>query len=263
MASLIRQTDMITEAHAPWLTVGRRIGIAGLASLTGGVLVLGFGGRLAMRLSGAMAILIDPSTRLELTGDGFRIGVITIDGSLGFVLFGGVFGAVIAAAYWALIEPHLTRRRPFLLAGAAAAAIGGNQFVRTDNVDFVILRPIAMNVLLYPVLSAMAGISIVAIHRRLEQRAFTTTVAGSAVLTAFGMVGALILLALLATAGGDEPWLAIELLALAGVTVPIWVAETRRRDAPGWAVQAAPMAAAAVIAVEWVRLLATAWDTLA
>ncbi len=102
---------MTAEAPlAAGFAVGRRIGIAGLAALLGGVLVLGAGGRLAMRLSGAMAIINDPGTRLRLTGDGFRIGVITIDGSLGLVIFGGVFGSLIAAGYWALLKPHLPGR---------------------------------------------------------------------------------------------------------------------------------------------------------
>lgn len=75
------------------------MGIAGLAALIGGVLVLGVGGRLAMRLSGAMALPADPDTRFMLTGDGFQVGRITLDGTLGLVIFGGIFGSIVAAAY--------------------------------------------------------------------------------------------------------------------------------------------------------------------
>ncbi len=260
---LVRLTKVTTEAPlAPAFHVGRRIGIAGLASLIGGVLVLGVGGRLAMRLSGAMAILNDPSTRLRLTGDGFRIGVISIDGSLSLVIFGGVFGSIIAAGYWALFKSHLTRRRGLLYAGAAAAAIGGNQFVKAENIDFVILHPIAMNVVMYPMLSALAGVAIVVIDRRLEQSAWTLTVAGTTVLAAFGLIGASVLFALVLVAAEDEPWLAFELLVLAFVTAPLWLAEMRTRTVPNWVTRSSQVAVAGVIAIEWVRLLSTTREIL-
>ncbi len=255
---------MTAEAPlAAGFAVGRRIGIAGLAALLGGVLVLGAGGRLAMRLSGAMAIIEDPGTRLRLTGDGFRIGVITIDGSLGLVIFGGVFGSLIAAGYWALLKPHLPGRLGLLWAGVAAAAIGGNAFVKADNIDFVILRPIVMNVVLYPALSALAGVAIVAIDRRFERRAFASGVTGATVLTAFGMMGAGLLFTLIVVAAGDEPWMSGELLVLGGLTAPIWLAETRRRSAPDWIVRGAPIVAVAVVVIEWIRLLRTSWEILA
>ncbi len=255
---------MTAEAPlAPGFAVGRRIGIAGLASLIGGVLVLGGGGRLAMRLSGAMAIVNDPGVRMRLTGDGFRIGLITIDGSLGLLIFGGIFGSLIAAGYWALLKPHLPRRRGLLIAGLAAAAIGGNAFVKADNVDFVILRPVAMNVALYPFLSGLAGIAIVAIDRKLERRPMTSSVTGATVLTALGLIGAGLLLTLVVVAAQDEPWMSIELILLGGFTAPIWLAEMRGRSAPGWIVRSAPLVAFGVVAVEWIRLGRTAWQILA
>ena len=217
---------------------------------------------MAMRLSGALAILDDPSTRLRLTGDGFRIGVISIDGSLGLVIFGGVFGSIIAAGYWALFKSHLPRRRRLLYAGVAAAAIGGNQFVKAENIDFVILHPIAMNVVMYPMLSALAGVAIVVIDRRLERNAWTLTVAGTTVLAAFGLIGASVLFALVLVAAEDEPWLAFELLVLASVTAPLWLAEMRTREVPNWVTRSAQVAVAGVIAIEWVRLLSTTREIL-
>ena len=246
----------------PWLSVGRKIGIAGLAALIGGVLVLGVGGRLAMRLSGAMATLNDPGIRFALTGDGFRVGVITLEDSLGLVVFGGIFGSLIAAGYWALLKQHLPARRNLLYAGLAAAAIGGNNFVKPDNVDFVILQPIALNVVLYPVLSALAGLAIVAIDHKLERGGFATGTTGATVLTALGLLGSGLLLTLIVVAIPDEPFMAAELLALGVVTIPFWAAEIPVRPAPSWIVRTAPLVAVGVIVVEWLRLATSAVEIL-
>ncbi len=257
---LVRLNDMITS-HAgvsQGLSVGRRIGIAGLAALLGGVLVLGIGGRLAMRLSGAMAITNDANTRFMLTGDGFRIGHISLDGSLGLVLFGGVFGSIIAGGYWALLKDHLPRKRRLLLAGVAAAAVGGNAFVRTDNIDFVILQPVIMNVVLYPVLCAIAGVTIVALDHKIEGLARTSTILSSALLTAFGMVGAAMVGTLMIVSVLDDPWPALELAALSAVTVPLWVREIMGREPVVWLTRSAGFVAGAVILAEWMRLVRTA-----
>ncbi len=256
---LVRLNGM-TTSHAGvsrGLSVGRRIGIAGLAALIGGVLVLGIGGRLAMRLSGAMAIINDSNTRLMLTGDGFQIGHISLDGSLGFVLFGGVFGSIIAGGYWALLKDHLPQKRRFLLAGVAAAAIGGNAFVRADNIDFVILRPVIMNVVLYPVLSAVAGVTIVALDHKIERIERTSTILSSALLTSFGMAGAAIVGTLMIVSVLDDPWLTLELAALSAFTVPLWVRRIMGHQPAVWPTRSAAFVAGGVILAEWMRLLRT------
>lgn len=238
-------------------TVGRRVGIAGLAALIGGVLVLGFGGRLAMRLSGAMALASDPATRLMLTGDGFQVGRITVDGTLGFVIFGGVFGSIVAAAFWALLKDRLPARNQLLWAGLAAAAIGGNFLVHADNIDFVILKPVVANVFLYPTLTGLAGVAIVLIDRRLSRRMPRSTASNNllSLLAVFGMVLAALLVV---RAGGEDPFLAAELVALAAIAAPIWVAESRGTEADARLVRAAALVATGVVLVEWGRLVTSA-----
>jgi hypothetical protein len=241
-------------------TVGRRVGIAGLAALIGGVLVLGVGGRLAMRLSGAMALSADPDTRFMLTGDGFQVGRITLDGTLGLVIFGGIFGSIVAAAYWALLKDRLPGRRQLLWAGLAATAIGGNFGVHPDNVDFVILKPVAANVILYPALAGLAGVVIVMIDRRLTRRLHLRS---NSALTAIAVAGTALVALLAVSAGGEDPFLTVELAALAAVAIPIWVAESKCTAPHRLLVPAATGVAVTAVIVEWVRLVWSAVTILA
>ncbi|HUP15774.1 MAG TPA: hypothetical protein VM848_06970 [Acidimicrobiia bacterium] len=264
VARLGRQLVMMVSKMdlPPALKVGRRVGISGVAALLGGVLVLGVGGRLAMRLSGAMAIVNNPGTRGRLTGDGFLIGRISVDGSLGLILFGGVFGSIIAAGYWALLKDRIADRGRLGWAALAAAAIGGNAFVKPDNIDFVILEPVALNVLLYTLLSGLAGVVIVAIDGALTRRQFGSSPLGAGLLLAFGLGGASLVGTLAVVSIGDEPAIALELIVLALVAIPLWIGQASRWKPPVWVVRVAPAIAIAVVTVEWIRLLRSAWVIL-
>lgn len=238
-------------------TVGRRIGIAGLAALIGGVLVLGVGGRLAMRLSGAMALASDPATRFMLTGDGFQVGRITIDGTIGLIIFGGIFGSIVAAAFWALLKDRLPASRQLMWAGLAAAAIGGNFLVHADNIDFVILKPVVANVILYPTLTGFAGVVIVLIDRRLSRR-LPQSEATNSILSVFAAIGMVLVALLVVSAGGEDPFMAAELAVLAFVGAPIWIAESRGKEPRARVLRAAALVAVVVVATEWVRLVTSA-----
>lgn len=261
-AVLVRQFDVEASKTSFTATVGRRVGIAGLSALIGGVLVLGFGGRLAMRLSGAMALASDPATRFMLTGDGFQVGRITLDGTIGLIIFGGVFGSIAAAAYWALLKDRLPAKRQLLWAGLAAAAIGGNFLVHPDNIDFVILEPVVANVVLYPALTGIAGVVIVLIDRRLS-RSLPRSVESNTILSVFAAVGMVLVALLMVGAGSEDLFLAAELVALAATAAPIWIAESRATQVDPRFVRAAALVAVGVVVVEWGRLVSSAFSILA
>lgn len=214
-----------------------------------------------MRLSGAMALASDPATRYMRTGDGFQVGRITVDGTVGLVIFGGVFGSIVAAAFWALLKDRLPSERQLLWAGLAAAAIGGNFLVHADNIDFVILQPVWVNVVLYPLLAGVAGVVIVALDRRLTHR-FSSSEITDGVLAAVAASGAFVVLLLVIGAGGEDAILTAELGVLAVVAIPFWVAESRGTAPARWAVRLAPLAATAVVAFEWARLVRSAASIL-
>jgi TRAP-type C4-dicarboxylate transport system permease small subunit len=247
---------------SPLVGLGRRIGIGGVAAVLGATAVLGLGSRLAMRLSGAVAIVRAPEIRGRLTGDGFSIGRISLEGSLGLLVFGGLLGSILAAAYWVLMKDRLLAwRRPSLMAGLAAAAIGGNQFVHPDNIDFVILEPVIMNVMLYPLVAGLAGVAIVAIDGALTRQGFGSGSFGSLLLTVFALVGAALVGALANL--GDNPTIAGELAVLLAGAAPAWAYEARRRNPASWSTTAGTVAVVGVIGFEWLHLVRSVWEILA
>ncbi|MHB8399971.1 MAG: hypothetical protein ACYDCI_13745, partial [Candidatus Limnocylindrales bacterium] len=82
--------------------VWRDIARGGLAGLVVGIVVAGFGGRIAMRLA---ALRVGDATG-ALTENGNRIGDITLAGSLGLILIGVLFGA-LAGTVWVVVRPWL------------------------------------------------------------------------------------------------------------------------------------------------------------
>jgi hypothetical protein len=132
------------EGHGRVETAVRRyLWWAGLvigSGLAAGLLAAGAGGRLAMRLLAATS----PAAQGAITEAGETVGEITLGGTLGFVVFGALPGALLAAAAFALIQRFLPSGRlagllfGLLLLVAAAPHI---EPLRSDNPDFRFLGP--------------------------------------------------------------------------------------------------------------------------
>lgn len=246
-----------------WTELSRRVAIGGISGVVGGVLVIGVGGRLAMRLSGFAASLSNDRAFLLSTEDGFRVGRITLDGSIGFVIFGGIFGGLMAAVLWVLIKDWLPQRGRLLWAGLMAAAVGGNQFVTPDNIDFVILEPVVMNVILYPALCGLAGVVIATIDGRLSRWHARSVTAEKVVFLLISLLGAQVFVGAVAAVIADG-WLAVAvaLPLVVAFMVAGWQA-ARSQSVPGWWPRLGLAATALVGLASWVRLLLTSFEILA
>lgn len=73
-----------------------------IAGLTAGILVLGLGGRLVMRILGATSGDDAQGRRTEAEE---LVGEITLGGTLGFIVFVGIFGGLICAFGYLLARP--------------------------------------------------------------------------------------------------------------------------------------------------------------
>ena len=82
------------------VSVLRDIVRSALTGLIVGVLVLGLGGRIVMRL----AALLDPSSAGRATENGNRIGAITFDGTAVLLLFGGLLVGLPTSVVWVAIQ---------------------------------------------------------------------------------------------------------------------------------------------------------------
>lgn len=146
----------------------RRIFIAGLSGMISGFLVVGLGGRLAMRLTS----LIDRSAHGARTEAGFTVGEVTLAGSLEFVIFVGIFGGLAVTAVWPVVDRWIpaSGRGRLGMAALSAGAIGGRLAIDGRNFDFLILDPGWLMAAIFVVLAALVGVVAVAVTRALETR---------------------------------------------------------------------------------------------
>jgi len=118
----------------------RIIAIAVGAGAVSGVLVLGCGGRLVMRI---LATTSGDQAQGLFTEAEERVGEITFSGTFGFVVFIGIFGGIFGALVYLLVRRWLAG--PAWVAGLVIGTLGLG-FARLDpldpdNVDFAILQP--------------------------------------------------------------------------------------------------------------------------
>ncbi|KRE30210.1 hypothetical protein [Agromyces sp. Soil535] len=133
-----------------------------------GLLVTGAGGRLAMRL----LAITSPEATGRLTEAGANVGEMTVEGTIAYLVFGGLPFAFASTALYLLVAPWLPRGR---LAGPVfglAAFILAAPFIdplRADNVDFDIVGPGWLSVLVFAALAVVQGAFLAAFAGRLSR----------------------------------------------------------------------------------------------
>lgn len=132
------------------------------------ILVTGAGGRLAMRL----LAVTSPEATGRLTEAGANVGEMTVEGTIAFFVFGGLPFAFMSTALYLLVAPWLPRGR---LAGPTfglAAFVMVAPFIdplRADNVDFDIVGPGWLSVLVFAALAVVQGAFLAAFAGRLSR----------------------------------------------------------------------------------------------
>lgn len=132
------------------------------AALISGLLVAWAGGRLVMRV---LAETSPASAQGALTEAQANVGVPTLEGTLALLLFGGMPTGFIAALVYLAIYRWLPSGR---LSGPLAGLLGLLIFgailepFRTNNIDFAIVGPGWLSVLLFTVLGILQGALVAA-----------------------------------------------------------------------------------------------------
>jgi len=213
----------------------RDISVGGIASLVSGLVILGFGGRLAMFLSR----LLHPESIGRLTENGNEIGVFTVEGTVGLLMFGGIFGGLAAAPVWVVMRPWLSLR--WAVVGLGAVAIGAFQLVASDNPDFDILDGPALDLVILLVLVFGFGATVYLLDRFLDHRLPRGDRMGSvvvyALVTVVGLLIAPLGLVLQFMPGFDDRayppvWTAVFVCATALVTLWWWIDRARGKSEP-------------------------------
>lgn len=143
----------------------RLVACATASGAIAGVVVVGGFGRLAMRV---LAITSDERVHGAFSDDAEVIGQFTLEGTIGFIVFAGLFFGLGGGVLYAVLRPFLSRSRwlRVLAAGGVFAAIGTPIIVKPDGRDFGILEPAWLAVALFVVLSFGLGALTALIHDR-------------------------------------------------------------------------------------------------
>lgn len=201
MEAAVANPPLRTPTDAVARAVIWQILIGASAGAIAGFIVGGIGGRLAMLL----LRLTSPSSVIGMiSDDGFEIGMVTFH-TLNLVLAMTMLGSSVGVLY-AAIRGAIPARLRFLLWSLLCALFGGSAFVHDDGVDFSLLKPALLAIVLFVALPGAAGAAMVLLterwsnttpwqSRRLAAGLLVTATAGT-VAVLFGIVAGAIVLAI-------------------------------------------------------------------
>jgi hypothetical protein len=224
-----------------------------LSGILVGIIVGGLGSRLAMRVS---AMAADDFVQGVTTANGNRVGDITLDGTIGLIIFGSVFPGILGGLLYASVRPWLVRfgRWRGLVFGLGLLGLLGSLVLDQSNSDFVILRPAVLNVAMFAALFVVFGIAAVPMFDRVLRFLDGESPIAS-LLTMIGTVLAAVVIGILAITtfavlgSNPTPLELIGALALAVVLAGLAARVlSRSRTAPPWAPASYAVLAAAVLA---------------
>jgi hypothetical protein len=154
------------------LVVRRYLWYLALAVVSGaaaGILAAGAGGRLVMRL---LALTAGPGAQGRATEAEEIVGRITVDGTLAFVVFTGLFFGLASGAAYLLLRRWLPAGRAGGLAyGALLLVVAGTRLepLRRGNPDFDLVGPGWVSVVAFTVLVVFHGALVAALAGRVSR----------------------------------------------------------------------------------------------
>jgi len=215
----------VTPTSWPAGEVFRDITRGGLAALIVGILVGGVGARLMMR---AAALLV-PEAEGSFTENGNRIGDITLGGTMGLVIFGGLLVTLFLATIWVSISPWLPggALAKGVLAMPIAIAFAARGLVDGRNPDFDVLGHdpgvVAVILVLVALTAPAVALTDAWLDRRLPHAAADDGSNPGGLYIAASLVGAIFGgLVILTSGGGGGQALQVTLLVVSLITVGWW-----------------------------------------
>ncbi|HVF74027.1 MAG TPA: hypothetical protein VM938_03180 [Acidimicrobiales bacterium] len=142
------------------------LAVAAVSGLGAGVLVAGAGGRLVMRL---LAVTSPGAARGRVTEANEIVGEITVGGTVGFVVFTGLFFGLGTGVLYLLVRRWLPAGRLGGLAfGGLLLVVAGTRIepLRPDNADFDIVGPSSVALLAFGALVVLHGVVVAALAAR-------------------------------------------------------------------------------------------------
>lgn len=149
--------------------LGRGVLLGLAAGVITGILVGGVGSRIAMRTA---AVLGGEEVAGLVTENGNVVGEITIDGTVGLLIFAGVLPGIAGGWLYVLIRRWLPDRQCWrgLLFGTFLLMVFGAMIINSDNADFMKLGLGAVNVTMFALLFVLFGLLVVPVTGVLDRR---------------------------------------------------------------------------------------------
>jgi hypothetical protein len=145
------------------------LAVAVAAGAAGGILAAGAGGRLVMRL---LAVTAGADAQGQITEAEEIVGRITVDGTIGFVVFTGLFFGLPSAVGYLLLRRWLPAGRAGGLAyGVLLLVAAGTRLepLRRGNPDFDLVGPGWLAVAAFAALVVFHGMLVAALAGRLSR----------------------------------------------------------------------------------------------
>jgi hypothetical protein len=145
------------------------LAVAMVSGAAAGILAAGAGGRLVMRL---LAVTAGADAQGRITEAEEVVGRITVDGTLGFVVFTGLFFGTVSGAAYLLLRRWLPAGRAGGLAyGALLLVVAGTRLepLRRGNPDFDLVGPGWVSVVAFTVLVVFHGALVAALAGRVSR----------------------------------------------------------------------------------------------
>ena len=167
----------------------RRLSAAAAAGFLTGAAIGGIGGRLAMFV---LRLTSDPALRGLKTDDDFTIGVFS--GATMFLLVFTALGGMVGGIFYLVVRSWLPKSaRPWIF-GAFTAVVGGALVIRPDGIDFTLLEPLWLAVVMFIALPAAYGVAVSLLAERFlaSDSAFAgpwAWIAGPVLLLPLGLFG--------------------------------------------------------------------------
>jgi hypothetical protein len=160
-------------------TVARHVTLGAAAGGLGGLLAGGVGGRLAMF---ALRVTTDPSIAGIESDDGFTMGRFDLLSTLNLFIVTMVLGSIVGM-FVVAARPFFANPWMPLVWAVPGATFGGAGILHSDGVDFNLLKPTLLAVLLFIAIPGAGAAFIAFLVDRLEPvwwRRRTATVVGAA-----------------------------------------------------------------------------------
>ncbi len=168
--------DFVTQppaVHASLAEQAKRalwfLDIGMIGGVVGGLLAAGAGGRLAMRL---LASTSGDRVQGQITEADEVVGKITVGGTIGFIVFGGLFAGLVCSVIYLLLRKWLPNGLVggLVLGGLLLVTLGSRvEPLRSNNPDFDLVAPAWLAVSVFVALGFLHALVSVAVMARVSR----------------------------------------------------------------------------------------------